>query len=236
MSRKRTTYSAFIPILILCAAIAFWIYEAYSKSHFGSAFDTRPTKSVATETRKPEERSPSSKRTGAYETFSGCTLAQDRGNDGDSFQVLFPDGRKEIIRLYFVDSPESDFRTYRGGETNHRRISEQAASLGDLTPEEAVEIGREAKEFTLTHLAKTPFTIYTKWDSPFKDQRYHAFIRFPFNGKTRFLHELLVEKGYAHIHTKGAPLPDGTSVKSQKQHLYQLQKAAKSSKAGAWAF
>jgi len=238
MSRKRSKSSPLIPIpiLILCAAVAFWIYDAYNKGNFGSAFDTGTSKPVPTETRKPEDGSTSSERTRGYETYRNCTLVSDRSNDADSFRILFPDGRKEIVRLYFVDSPESDFRTYRGGETNHRRIREQAGALGVITPEQAVDIGKKAKEFTLKYLAESPFTIYTKWDSPFHDRRYHAFVEIPFNGKTRFLHELLVEEGYARIHTKGAKLPDGTSENTQKQQLLQLQRTAKSAKTGVWAY
>lgn len=236
MYHKRSKSSPLIPILILCAAVAIWIFDAYNKGNFGHAFDTGGRKPIPTETRKPKDGSLTSERSGSYETYRNCTLVSDRTNDGDSFRVLFPDGRKEIVRLYFVDSPESDFRTYRGGETNHRRIQEQAASLGGITPEHAVDIGKEAKSFTLKHLAKAPFTIYTVWDSPFRDRRYHALVELSFSGKPRFLHELLVEKGYARIHTKGTSMPDGTSKRIHENHLHKLQNNAKSANVGVWAF
>lgn len=57
----------------------------------------------------------------------------------------------------------------------------------------------------------------------------------PLQRKNRFLHELLVEKGHARIHTKGSQLPGGTSEGKQEDHLYDLQRTAKSAKAGAWS-
>ena len=163
-------------------------------------------------------------------------LASDRGNDGDSFRVKFPDGKAEVMRLYFVDSPESAFKEYGRGRTNHQRIGEQAREMGGITPEQAVEIGKKAKEFTLAQLGKGPFTVFTEWDSPFHDARYHAFIRLSYEGKSRFLDELLVEKGFARIHTKGGTMPDGTSQQKQEGRLMGLEKKARASRVGAWAF
>lgn len=223
---RRTTRSAVIPILILAAAIFLWAFDTYRQAS--------PTRPVA-ETAEPAETSPPPSKTGGYETFQDCTLAPDRGNDGDSFRVKLPDGRTEIIRLYFVDTPESAFKSYGGGENNHRRIEQQAADMGGITSQQAVEIGKKAKAFTLVTLGKAPFIIHTEWDSPFKDERYHAFVEVKVDGKPRFLHELLVEKGLARIHTKGAPLPDGTYERKHEDRLYKLQSTAKANDSGAWS-
>lgn len=171
---------------------------------------------------------------GRYKVFDSCTLANDRGNDGDSFRVKMPGGRTEMIRLYFVDTPESAFKSYGGGQNNHKRIAQQAADLGGITPQQAVEIGKQAKAHTLALLAAAPFSLHTKWDDPFGDRRYHAFVEITHDGKKRFLHELLVEKGLARIHTKGAPLLDGTSERKHEDHLLDLQRTAKTKEAGAW--
>jgi endonuclease YncB( thermonuclease family) len=210
--------SSLIPLLILCAAIALWAYDTYRQ-----ADPPRPPSGQA-----------SPARTGGYETFADCTIITDRSNDGDSFKVKLPDGRAEIVRLYFVDAPESGFRSYRGGRNNHGRIAQQAADMGGITPQQAVEIGKMAKAFTLSTLEKSPFTIHTAWDNPFNDRRYHAFVEVTSDGKPRFLHELLVEQGLARIRTKGAPLPGGTPERKHENHLLKLQRAAKSKKAGAW--
>ncbi len=225
MSGKRAKASSIIPALILCLAVALWIHEISGQED---------TQTVSTETRNNFEKAADPDRIGTYEFYQGCTIASDRGNDGDSFRVLFPDGKKEIVRLYFVDAPEGGFRTYRGGENNHHRISQQAEDMGGISPAQAVEIGIEAKSFTLTLLEKSHFSVFTKWDSPFKDRRYHAFVEVSTAGGKRFLHELLVERGLARIHTKGAPLPDGTTIRKHEGNLRSLEKDAKANKAGAW--
>ena len=123
----------------------------------------------------------------------------------------------------------------QGTDPGLYRIGDQAADMGGITHQQSVEIGKKAKEFTLYHLGKNPFTLHTEWDSPFNDKRYHGFIKVSYNGKKRFLHELLVQKGHARIHTKGSQLPGGTSEGKQEDHLYDLQRTAKSAKAGAWS-
>ena len=186
----------------------------------------------------PSERPKISARTveteGDYEVYRNCTLSAEKNNDGDSFRVRLPNGREEIMRLYFVDTPESAFKSYRGGETNHQRIAEQAEYF-HITPEKAVEIGQAGKHFTLDLLGKAPFTIFTCWDSPFNDQRYHAFIEVSENGKPRWLHELLVERGLARLKTKPADLPDGTPASRHREALEAEKKEAMRKGAGAWA-
>jgi endonuclease YncB( thermonuclease family) len=184
----------------------------------------------------PRSQAPAGKsaKAGGYELFSDCTLVEARNNDGDSFMVKLPDGKKAEFRLYFVDTPESAFKSYAGGDTNHQRIRQQAAEMGGITPEQAVEIGKKGKAFTLGLLASRPFDLHTRWDSPFNDNRFHAFIQVRHDGKTRWLEELLVERGLARIKTKPADLPDGTPASEQLQHLKNLERAAKRAETGVW--
>jgi endonuclease YncB( thermonuclease family) len=221
-----------VPILILLAAVAVWIFDAYRETA-PAAPKSRQAPTISGQTSPASAPSPATS-SGRYEVLHGCTLADDRGNDGDSFRVKLPDGRTEIIRLYFVDAPESAFKSYGGGQNNHKRIAQQAADLGGISPQQAVEIGKKAKTYVLALLSAAPFTLHTEWDDPFGDRRYHAFIEVKVKGKPRFLHELLVENGLARIHTKGAPLPDGTSERKQKDRLFNLQHTAKSKQTGAW--
>lgn len=169
---------------------------------------------------------------GSYETFTGCQWVDHRQNDGDSFRVKLPDGRVEQFRLYYVDTPESQFRSYPGGETNRERIHEQAKIFG-ITDEQAVEIGQRAKKLVHGILSRGSFTVQTKWDDPFDDHRYHAFVT-PASGP--LLEETLVREGLVRIHTKPAPLPDGTEVKARLKTLRRLEEEAKRAKRGAWGF
>ncbi len=220
--------SSLFPILLIGAATLLWLYESVRQL---PAPAEAPTPAAGS--REPPA---AGETTGPYETFRNCTLLEHRSNDGDSFLILLPNGRKKIFRLYFVDAPESDFRTYRGGKNNHRPIHEQATALGGITPRQSVKIGKEAKSFTLNLLKTSRFTLHTVWHSPFKDGRYQAFLEIPQEGRLRLLHELLVENGLARIYTRGAELPDGTSVPAQRARLVKLEKSAKTANQGAWRF
>lgn len=205
-------------VLLLVAACVLWALE-----NRGSRPDGRGS-------RKPVPGESAARASGGYELFEGCRLEEHRQNDGDSFRVRFPDGRVEELRLYFVDAPESAFRSYSNGENNHDRIAQQAADFG-VTAEQAVEIGKQAKQRTHGLLARAPFAVHTRWDDPFGDRRYHAFVR-PSSGP--WLHEALVREGLVRIHTKPADLPDGTPAKSHLHDLRELEKTARREKAGAW--
>jgi endonuclease YncB( thermonuclease family) len=175
---------------------------------------------------KTEQR----QKTTGYEVISGCRWQDHKSNDGDSFHVRLPDGRVEQFRLYYVDAPESQFRSYSGGATNRKRIHEQAQEMG-LSDEQVVEIGQRAKSRAHDLLASRPFTLHTRWDDPFGDHRYHAFVA-PDGGP--FLEETLVREGLVRIHTKPADLPDGTPVKERLRQLRELEKEAKQARRGAW--
>ena len=172
---------------------------------------------------------------GGYERFDGCAWVDDRVNDGDSFKLRLPGGREETFRLYFVDTPESKFKRYAGGDSNHARIDDQAAYFDGISAQQAVEVGQNAKQFVKAQLSAKPFTLYTRWEDPFGDRRFHAFVRFADGGSPAWLDERLVEKGLCRIFTKGADLPDGTPMAKHKAHLKELEREAKRQRAGAWA-
>ena len=234
MTIKAKSSSSWLTILLIVAAIAIWAYDQKKSL-------TPPAKPTPSRTEKPTPPHPPKtspakgpEKIGGYEVYRNCKLAEARNNDGDSFMVSLPDGKKSELRLYYVDTPESAIKSYAGGDNNHQRIAEQAAEMGGITPQQAVQTGQDAKHFTLALLASSPFDIYTRWDSPFHDERYHAFIEVKQGGKPRWLHELLVEKGFVRIHTKGADLPDGTPYAKHKAHLKDLESAAKKAAVGAW--
>src|SRR5438309_3641458 len=135
-----------------------------------------------------------------FQRIDACIYKPQRWNDGDSFHVILPDQKQLIFRLYFVDTPEEE-RVYAD------RIVEQAAYFA-ISTDAAVEIGREASEFTKQTLAK-PFTIYTRWRRALGRSalwRYYAII---VTSDGRDLNELPVSAGLARIYGTRTPLPDG---------------------------
>lgn len=173
---------------------------------------------------------PAAASEGRYERIEGCRWVDNRRNDGDSFRVALPDGRSVELRLYFVDAPESAFKTYGKGRNNHERIREQGQDLR-VSPEQAVEVGVEAKRFVHAELGSSAFTIFTEWDDPFNDRRYHAFVEMPDGG---WLHERLVERGLVRIHTKGADVPGGLRRDAQERRLRELEEQARDAGRGVW--
>jgi len=236
MIEKPRPRNSWLTVLLIIGAITVWGYNQFH-TLTPAARESQP----AAHTDRQAPGSPLTKseskilaKVGGYEVYRGCTLSQARNNDGDSFMVQLPDGKKAEFRLYFVDTPESAFKSYPGGDNNHERIGQQAAEMGGITPQQAVEMGQKGKHFTLDLLASQPFDIYTRWDSPFNDNRFHAFVEVRQGGKSRWLDELLVERGLARIKTKPADLPDGTPAAKQLAHLKDLERAAKRSEAGVW--
>jgi endonuclease YncB( thermonuclease family) len=222
--------NSWLSILLIIVAVGIWGYNQVQ-----SPTQTPRKSPPSGESKKPPvSLSNKPESAGPYEIYRRCTLAEARNNDGDSFMVNLPNGKKAEFRLYFVDTPESAFKTYAGGDTNHQRIRQQAAEMGGITPEQAVEIGKKGKAFTLGLLASQPFDLYTRWDSPFNDNRFHAFVEVQQGSKPHWLEELLVERGLARIKTKPADLPDGTPASKQLQHLRDLERTAKRAEVGVW--
>jgi endonuclease YncB( thermonuclease family) len=235
MNRRPAGKTSWFTVLLIIAAVAIWAVDQKRAAH---PHGKPPSRKVERPAPAPKPgRSPAEKppyTAVAYEIYRDCSLVEARNNDGDSFMVRLPDGRQAEFRLYFVDSPESAFKRYAGGDSNHARISQQANELGGITPEQAVETGKKAKALTLGLLGSRPFTIQTCWDSPFQDERYHAFVEVQENGRARWLHELLVERGLVRIKTKPADLPDGTPASRHRDHLRDLERRAKQTEAGVW--
>ena len=160
-----------------------------------------------------------------FQRIDACIYKPQRWNDGDSFHVILPDQKQLIFRLYFVDAPEEE-RAYAD------RIVEQAAYFG-ISTDAAVEVGREASEFTKETLAK-PFTIYTRWRRALGRSalwRYYAIV---ITAEGKDLNELLVSAGLARIYGTRTPLPDGRDSREYLAHLHELESEAKAAKRGAW--
>lgn len=167
---------------------------------------------------------------GDYAVFQGCTLVDRQGNDGDSFWVRFPNGAERQIRLYYVDAPESSFKTYRSGDTNGTRIGHQGRYFGDLSIDETTGVGKDATKFVEKILGRGEFTILTKFKAVFESGRIFAFVR---TGEG-YLHEELVRQGLVRIYTEGDEMPDGTSRSAQTRRLKDMESQAKRERLGGW--
>ena len=173
---------------------------------------------------------------GDYERLTGCALIEHRSNDGDSFHVRHGNDEHEF-RLYFVDAPESSYKTYRGGDNNGARLGHQGRYFGGLSIEQTTAIGTEAKKFTASLLKGRPFTVYTKWQPVFDSGRSYCFVELPDSATgERFLSEQLVAQGLARIYTEGAAMPGGSSKRNQEDKLKTIERSARGGKVGAWRF
>lgn len=169
-----------------------------------------------------------------FEVLEGCKLKEHRNNDGDSFHVLHG-GKETEFRLYFVDTAESQYKSYRDGNNNGDRIREQGDYFGGLDREQTTALGTAAKKFALNLLDKRKFTVVTQWENVYGPDRKYCFVIVNWKGKDVWLHELLVAQGLVRIHTKPFTLPDNTSASRQRKKLKALEADAKKAKRGGWS-
>jgi endonuclease YncB( thermonuclease family) len=227
---KKRTGAGVVALLVV--AVVWWIVQEWRARHpaDGSLAPGRPEEFVRTPEQARAAAPEDVPTEGGYERYDGCRLIAHRNNDGDSFHVKLPDGREAEFRLYFVDTPESQRKSYGGGETNEVRIGHQARYFG-ISPDRSVELGAEAKKRVIKMLAGTPFTVFTSWQPVYRSGRFFAFLRLE-NGA--FLHQWLVGEGLARIYTEGAAMPDGTSADDREKELKKLEAEAKRQGAGGW--
>jgi len=168
-----------------------------------------------------------------FDILENCSLIKHRNNDGDSFRIKH--GSKETeFRLYFVDTAESQYKTYRDGNNNGKRIREQGEYFGGLEMQVTTEIGKIAKSFVIDLLSKQNFTVVTKWENVYTPERKYGYIIVKWENHQTYLHELLIAKGLARIKTRGADLPDNTKYHDQKKKLVKIEQQAKKAQLGAW--
>jgi endonuclease YncB( thermonuclease family) len=156
--------------------------------------------------------------------FTDCEFIDTAYADGDSFRVRV-DGQERVLRLYFVDTPESDTRY-------PVRNAQQAEYFG-FTPEQSVDAGKAAKRFVHDLLSGKKLTIFTRWASALGSSRLPRFYAIV-EVDGRKLADVLVESGLARLHGTSVTLPDGTSISDYLAQLRELESAARTAKLGAW--
>ncbi len=166
--------------------------------------------------------------------YQNVSLAPHHQNDGDSFRVAITEDSEQEFRLYFVDTPESQFKRYHDGDTNGERLEKQAQYFGGIEIEECIAVGLAAKELMHELLCGQRFDVYTRYDEVFDSGRFFCHVRLSWKGSPRWMDEILVENGMARIVTQPAELPDGTSAEKHKRHLLRLEANAKKARLGGW--
>ncbi len=179
----------------------------------------------------PRRPAPEQSKSRNWSELEAPVVTPDAANDGDSF-LLRHRGGTHTLRLYFVDCPEK-----RRHQFNRPRLAEQGAYFGGLAESDTLELGQQAREFTLGRLTEGNFRVFTRWEPVYGDRRHYAHveIRQP-DGSWRQLAELLVEQGLARIHTKGDDLPEGLRRAVFAQRLREVEKQARLARRGGWAF
>ena len=237
MATKKTAASSALSIVVLLviAVLKFCTKEQPATSNTRAVSPKIEQESPSKVTAEsPKKSPPSTQQKNSWSIYQNCRLVEHHNNDGDSFRVSMSDGKVQEFRLYFVDTPESTFKRYSDGNTNAERISQQSRYFGNITPEAATALGKEAKEFTLGLLKKNAFTLSTKNEDVYESGRYYCHVKLTYEGKERWLDEILVSKGYVRIITQPADLPDGTLADAHKSLLRTMETEAKKRKVGAW--
>jgi endonuclease YncB( thermonuclease family) len=163
-------------------------------------------------------------KTSAWEVLEGCRLVSTPINDGDSFKVQHKD-QTFIVRLYFVDCPET-YHTYMA------RVRDQARYFS-IAEADVMAAGKVATAFTKKFL-RGEFTVVTRWTDARggKEPRFFALVR----KNDQMLSSELIRNGFARIYgmpTKGN-CPDGVSPRTYLSQLKQYERAAQASMIGIW--
>lgn len=161
----------------------------------------------------------------AWQTWERCELAKDSYFDGDSFHVQHG-GRDTIVRLYFVDAPETD-ASYGG------LVSEQAQWF-KVSPGTVLRGGALARAFTAKFLAGG-FRVRTRLQQApgaSRSQRFYGIVE----AKGRRLDTALIGAGFARVNGQIADFPDAASGRQTVLTLRQLEGQAAKARRGVWAF
>lgn len=165
--------------------------------------------------------------------FKNCQLIDEPWADGDSFHVRFPEvaggSRDHVVRLYFVDCPESVARV----DSDVDRLREQTRYFGISDPMQTLAVGKEVKAFVKGTL-REPFTVWTRFANAGGRTGKPRVYGIVVTANGRSLDEVLVQNGFARNKGVRTGLPDGTTIEQQRGRLDGLQTEAIMRSAGIW--
>lgn len=162
-----------------------------------------------------------------WETWKGCKLIPNQYNDGDSFHVAYQ-GEEYIVRLYFVDTPETD-KSNRGADS---QVAAQAAHFGK-SEDEVMHIGSYAKQATAQMLSR-PFTVLTRGTDARGNSAIGRIYGFVKTADGKDLGEELVRNGLARSHGTKVSLPH-KSASQIRANYDSLGERARRSKVGIYS-
>ena len=165
-----------------------------------------------------------------FRKFENCALVDTEWADGDSFQVRFPDGKLQTIRLYGVDCIEIHVQ---GDDSNARRLRDQRRYFGIADILTAKAAGEAASKETRALLEK-PFTVHTTFADGRGDGRHSRVYAFVTTADGADLSETLVKRGLARAFGVTRQRPDGTSGDEWRNQLEDLELTAARAGRGAW--
>lgn len=158
-----------------------------------------------------------------------ATLLPSAFEDGDSFMVRF-DGSDHVLRLYFVDCPETAVST----DNDKRRLLEQSRYFGVDNRTQVAFAGRDARDFMRKQLAR-PFTVHSARANALGRSKKPRIYGMVTTADGKDLAELLVAAGYARVFGVKRERPDGTSGADYSEALKDVELAAAIGKRGLWA-
>jgi len=159
-----------------------------------------------------------------WEKLEKVTFQNNPSNDGDSFHVVH-NGKAYYLRLYFVDTPETQVRL-------KDRIEEQAKFFG-IKPKNVKKMGKKAATFTKKRLNK-PFTVWTEGMDAQGDSGMSRSFAFVSDSKGKDLGQELVANGLARVYGAQADHPNGPNRMAQWGLLNQATRTAQAKKLGCW--
>ena len=130
-----------------------------------------------------------------------------------------------ILRLYFVDAPETNLRY-------PERTREQSEYFG-VTLDETMKAGGKARD-TVEKMLRGPFVVRTRWAAAggrSRETRYYAFVEVG----DKSLAESLVSQGLARTKGVSPNLPTGEKAKVYIKRLDALEQEARQKRLGVWA-
>lgn len=162
--------------------------------------------------------------------FENCKFVASEWADGDSFPVEISPGHQEVVRLYFVDCPETTAST----ESDQRRVREQSAYFGVEDPKVTLGFGRKAKD-EVARVLSQPFTVHTAFSRALGRSAKPRIYAFVTTAEGKDLSSWLVESGLARSYGVGRTSPDGLSDDDAKARFGDLELQAALQRRGLWS-